>query len=59
MGTLVLLLNVGAKRWSLLVLEAERLPVAQIDGLPVWVPVRKAAVAAEWLFHCGVIMFAG
>jgi hypothetical protein len=49
----------GAKRWSLLVLEAERLLVAQIDGLPVWVPVRKAAVATEWMFHCDVIMFAG
>ncbi len=59
MGALALLLNMGAKRWSLLVLEAERLHVAQIDGLPVWVPVRKAAVAAEWMFHCDVIMFAG
>ncbi len=59
MGALALLLNVGAKRWILLVLESERLSVAQIDGLPVWVPVRKAAVAAEWMFHCGVIMFVG
>ncbi len=59
MGDLALLLNMGAKRWSLLVLEAERLPVAQIYGLPVWVPVRKAAVAAEWMLHCDLIMFAG
>ncbi len=56
---LALLLNMGAKRWGLLVLEADKLPVAQIDGLPVWVAVRKAAVADEWMFHCDVIMSAG